>query len=236
MRIKIQPLGDAAVHISFGDEISDKIHRDIMQMIPLLKTIKGITEWMPAYNTLTVYYRPERISYQELAAILAESYYSRVDEGAVQRLVYEIPVYYGGETGPDLPFVADYHHLSTEEVISLHSNTEYLIYMLGFVPGFPYLGGLSERLAIPRLDHPRLRVPAGSVGIGGKQTGIYPAEVPSGWRIIGITPITLFDIENSPPNLVAAGNYIKFFPITGKEYEKIKEDYHYKISTYKKEG
>lgn len=168
---------------------------------------------MPAYCTVIIYYQPEVISYQVLEKVL-KSNYSIADKVEREKtIVYEIPVYYGGETGPDLPFVASYHQLSEEEVISLHASQEYLIYMMGFVPGFPYLGGLPQSLAVPRLEHPRPSVQAGAVGVGGDQTGIYPAEVPSGWRIIGITPVPLFD-HKSPVT-------VSFF---GRELYQISSD------------
>lgn len=143
-----------------------------------------------------------------------------------------------GGNRPDLSFVARMHELSEEEVIQLHSSKEYLIHMMGFVPGFPYLGGLPEKLAVPRLEHPRPRIPSGSVGIGGNQTGIYPAEVPSGWRIIGITPVKLFDVERRPPFLFESGNYIKFYPIDFHEYKRIQKlvaDQTYELYTTKRE-
>ena len=134
-------------------------------------------------------------------------------------LVVEIPVFYGGSYGEDLKDVAAHAGLTEEEVIKLHSSVDYNIYMLGFLPGFPYLGGLDPKLFTPRLDNPRTKIPEGSVGIGGEQTGIYPLESPGGWRLIGRTPLKLYDPDREQPFLYQAGDYIRFVPITAEEYE-----------------
>ena len=240
MGIQLQPLGDLALEVSFGDTISESIHKEIQQFISRLQQakIKGIMEWVPTYTSVAIYYLPDVINYSILIKKIEEIYNTSSQTELIEASVYEIPVYYGGKTGPDLSFVSQYQGLSEEEVIALHANKEYLIYMMGFVPGFPYLGGLSQRLDVPRLEHPRPSVLAGSVGIGGNQTGIYPSIVPSGWRIIGITPVKLFDMENSSPFLLSAGNYIKFFPIEFNEYVKIKQlvdEKKYSVTTYQKE-
>ncbi|MEH7117070.1 5-oxoprolinase subunit PxpB [Neobacillus vireti] len=238
---EIKAIGDSAIQVSFGNQINEEIHSEIQQFLTSLRDekIKGMIEWVPAYCTVAIYYQPEIISHDDLEKILkrmlsTSTHKMKQDKG----MVYEIPVYYGGETGPDLSFVASYHQLSEEEVISLHTSKEYLIYMMGFVPGFPYLGGLPPSLAIPRLEHPRSSVQAGAVGIGGNQTGIYPSEVPSGWRIIGITPVPLFDVNRPSPFLFSAGNYIKFHSIDLQEYKRIKQliaNNTYELKTYKRE-
>jgi inhibitor of KinA len=127
----------------------------------------------------------------------------------------EIPVRYGGADGPDLEEVAALNHLSAEEVIAIHSGAEYLVHFLGFSPGFPYLGGMPESIAAPRLETPRRSVPAGSVAIGGRQTGIYPTASPGGWRIIGRTPLRLFQPEADPPVLLQMGDHVRFVPVAG---------------------
>ncbi|MEH7096710.1 5-oxoprolinase subunit PxpB [Neobacillus vireti] len=239
--IEIKSLGDLSLQVSFGNQISEKIQREIQQFIRGLEeaNIKGITEWVPAYCTVAIHYQPERISYHDLKSWVKRIYTSSANKmDDEQRLVYEVPVYYGGATGPDLAYVADYHQISEKEVIQQHTSKEYLIYMMGFVPGFPYLGGLPPSLAVPRLDHPRPSVKAGAVGIGGNQTGIYPADVPSGWQIIGITPLKLFDLERPSPFLFSAGNYIKFYPIDWNEYKRIQQVTAmkvYQLKTYKRE-
>lgn len=139
------------------------------------------------------------------------------------RYVIEIPVCYGEEFGPDLEFVANHNGLTPEEVIRIHSSAEYLVYMVGFAPGFPYLGGMPEAIAAPRRPSPRLAIPAGSVGIAGKQTGVYPIETPGGWQIIGRTPIALFVPDSNPPTILASGDRICFRPISRQEYMERKE-------------
>ena len=136
--------------------------------------------------------------------------------------VLEVPVLYGGEEmGPDLKFVAENAKMSEEEVIKLHSEPEYLIYMLGFTPGFTYLGGLNDAIETPRLKTPRVKIPAGSVGIAGKQTGVYPIDSPGGWQLIGRTPLKMYDADREKPILPEAGQYIKFVPIDRAEFDRI---------------
>ena len=149
----------------------------------------------------------------------------RVDAraGETRKRIFEIPVCYGGEYGPDIQNIAEHAGLSQEEVIQIHSSRDYLIYMLGFLPGFTYLGGLDERLHTPRLANPRIRIPAGSVGIGGSQTGIYPLDSPGGWQLMGMTPVKTYDPSRETPILVEAGDYIRFVPVEEEEYLQIKE-------------
>ncbi|WP_042461076.1 5-oxoprolinase subunit PxpB [Neobacillus dielmonensis] len=237
--MQIEPLGDMGIRIKFGNIISEDIHREIQQFTSQLKDkpINGIIEWVPSYTNVAIYYQPDIISYSDLITELNTLYERTNKVEPFNSTVYEIPVYYGGEAGPDFSFIADSTGVSEEEVIRLHSSQVYLIYMMGFVPGFPYLGGLPNQLAVPRLPHPRPSVLPGSVGIGGNQTGIYPSEVPSGWRIIGRTPVKLFDIEDSPPVLLEAGNYLKFCPIDEAEFHRIKQladEQKYTVTTYKR--
>jgi inhibitor of KinA len=146
-----------------------------------------------------------------------------LDREARRRTV-EIPVCYGGEYGPDLEFVARHNGLDAEEVIRIHTAGEYLVYMIGFTPGFPYLGGLSARIAAPRLEKPRFKVPGGSVGIAGRQTGIYPLTAPGGWRLIGRTPLSLFTPALDPPCLLRPGDAVTFKAISREEYERLREE------------
>ena len=143
--------------------------------------------------------------------------------GAQRKRVFEIPVCYGGAYGPDLKTIADHAGLTQEEVIRIHSSRDYLIYMLGFLPGFCYLGGLAERIHTPRLANPRKNIRAGSVGIGGSQTGIYPLDSPGGWQLMGMTPVKTYDPEREIPILVEAGDYIRFIPVDEGEYRRIKD-------------
>lgn len=213
--IHFHPLGDQAIQLVFGYQIDEDTHKQILHYMALLQeqTELPITEAVPAYTTITLYYDALKISYDELKLQLRSFTNQLQNSPKVKRYIIEIPVLYGGDYGPDLADVASYHQLSIEEVISLHSSRPYLVYMLGFAPGFPYLGGLSPRIATPRLSRPRARVAAGSVGIAGSQTGVYSIESPGGWRIIGRTPLHLYDPENEQPILLNAGDYVRFVPI-----------------------
>ena len=221
--IRILLTGDTSLSVEFGDEIDEAINRDIRAYkIALEKAaVPGIVETVPTYRSLMVHYDPSVIRYGELREKLEKL----LDEMAAVTIpsapVLEIPVLYGGEMGPDLPFVAKHAGLSEEEVIRIHSSAEYLIYMLGFTPGFTYLGGMSDKIAAPRLQLPRVRIPAGSVGIAGKQTGVYPIDSPGGWQLIGRTPVKMYDPDREVPILPEAGQYIKFYPVTQEEYDGI---------------
>lgn len=225
MEYVISPLGDLAAVLSFGNEINEQTNRKIRHFIYKLEKekVRGIVEWVPAYTSLTIFYQPEIIAYDILKAELEKASLSSWELNTDRPFVYEIPVCYGEEWGQDLACVADYHGMDEQEVINLHANREYLIHMMGFMPGFPYLGGLPEKLAVPRLEKPRQNVMPGAVGIGGNQTGIYPADVPSGWRIIGTTPVTLFSLEKEEPFLFSSGHYIKFMPISKEQFLSIKK-------------
>ncbi|TVZ81939.1 inhibitor of KinA [Aeribacillus composti] len=241
MEFSIQPLGDTGIIIQFGTEISEAIYQQIRQYVYWLEQscIEGIVEWVPAYTTLTVFYRPNIISYDELSQKLLKIGEKIESMPVPDPIVIEIPTLYGKEAGPDIQFVAETNGLSEEEVVKIHSSSDYLIYMIGFVPGFPYLGGMDKRIAAPRKKTPRSRIPAGSIGIAGEQTGIYPLETPGGWQIIGRTPVKLYDPQKQDPILLKAGDYIRFVPITEREYEKIEQQVlkgSYKVVKYKKEA
>ena len=203
--VKISTAGDSALLIEFGQEISPEINARITAFVHLLKAqhIEGVQDMIPAFTSLLINYDPRVVNYK-----------SRV---------FEIPVCYGGEYGPDIENIAKHAGLTEEEVIEIHSSKDYLIYMLGFLPGFSYLGGLDERIHTPRLANPRIRIPAGSVGIGGSQTGIYPLDSPGGWQFLGMTPVKTYDPEREDPILFEAGNYIRFVPVSEEEYKQIKE-------------
>ncbi|MDR9796993.1 MAG: allophanate hydrolase [Bacillaceae bacterium] len=241
MEFSIQPLGDTGIIIQFGTEISEAIYQQIRQYVYWLEQscIEGIVEWVPAYTTLAVFYRPNIISYDELSQKLLKIGEKIESMPVPDPIVIEIPTLYGKEAGPDIQFVAETNGLSEEEVVKIHSSSDYLIYMIGFVPGFPYLGGMDKRIAAPRKKTPRSRIPAGSIGIAGEQTGIYPLETPGGWQIIGRTPVKLYDPQKQDPILLKAGDYIRFVPITEREYEKIEQQVlkgSYKVVKYKKEA
>ena len=216
--------GDSSICAEFGNEISKEINAQIRAFNILLKEsgIAGIVETIPTYRSLLIQYDPGVISYKSLEGKL-KKLLARLDSVEIPPSeVLEVPVLYGGEEmGPDLKFVAENAKMSEEEVIKLHSEPEYLIYMLGFTPGFTYLGGLNDAIETPRLKTPRVKIPAGSVGIAGKQTGVYPIDSPGGWQLIGRTPLKMYDADREKPILPEAGQYIKFVPIDRAEFDRI---------------
>lgn len=215
--------GDCAVCVEFGNEISPEINRKIRAFkIALEKEqIRGIVETVPTYRSLLVVYRPEVIRFKELTEKFDRVMQNMGNVRIPSPTVIEIPVLYGGELGPDLENVASHNGLTPDEVIRIHTSKEYLIYMLGFIAGFPYLGGMSKEIATPRLKSPRVKIEGGSVGIAGEQTGIYPVASPGGWQLIGRTPLKLYDAEREKPVLLEAGQYIRFRSVTGEEYAEI---------------
>ena len=177
---------------------------------------------VPTYRSATVHYRPEVLSYEELKQLLLSLTQGGPEE-TEELPVVEIPVCYGEEYGPDLLEVAQHCSLTPEEVIARHTAPTYRIYMLGFTPGFPYLGGMDPSIAAPRRKEPRIHIPAGSVGIAGEQTGVYPIVSPGGWQLIGRTPLRLFDPQREQPILLSAGAGIRFVPIDEETFRKMEE-------------
>ena len=224
-KIKILTAGDASILIEFGKEISPEINQRISAVVQLMKEqhIEGLVDMIPAFCSLLINYDPRVISYEEIRERVERLIKVDIKSENGKKKVFEIPVCYGGEYGPDLANIAAHAGLSEEEVIEIHSSQDYLIYMLGFLPGFTYLGGLDERIHTPRLANPRIKINAGSVGIGGSQTGIYPVDSPGGWQLMGMTPVKTYDPERETPILVEAGDYIRFVPITEEEYKRIQD-------------
>lgn len=225
MKPTISPVGDRAISIDFGQVIDPTINRHIRQTIERIKELQleGIIELVPTYCALLVEYDAMLYSYSEICNIIEPT----LEEGMTNTTnelvtVVEVPTVYGGEFGPDLSFVASHNHLSEGEVISIHSGTDYLVYMLGFIPGFTYLGGMDPRIATPRLSSPRTLIPAGSVGIAGEQTGTYPSDSPGGWQIIGRTPVTMYDMSKAQAALLKTGDYVRYVPIDESEFHRIK--------------
>ncbi len=218
--------GDKAFFIEFGNVIAPELSRRVRRLLLAIQNVRipGVTETVPAYRSLLVHYDPLKISPTELRGRLETLEQSAADSEFPEPMVTEIPTAYGNEYGPDLEFVAKHNGLSPEEVVRIHTGNVYPIYMIGFIPGFAYLGGASSRIATPRLGTPRSRIPGGSVGIAGNQTGIYPAESPGGWQLIGRTPIELFQSHKEPPALLQAGNHVIFVRITPQEFTRIKEE------------
>lgn len=224
-KIKLLTAGDSSILLQFGNTIDPAINRKIAATVQLMREqhINGVTDVIPAFCSLLINYDPRVISYEQIKCRMEALVKIDVTAGDTRKRVFEIPVCYGGEYGPDIQNIADHAGLSVEEVIQIHTSRDYLIYMLGFLPGFTYLGGLDERIHTPRLANPRIRIPAGSVGIGGSQTGIYPMDSPGGWQLMGMTPVKTYDPDREVPILVEAGDYIRFVAIDEDEFHRIKE-------------
>lgn len=224
--LKYKPSGDTALIIKAGDEIAKEINRVVRKLLIRIEreNIYGVVDFIPSYNELMVCFDPALTDFAELTARI------RCIEDDIDSIeladppVIEVPVLYGGSQGPDLAEVADNCKMTEEDVITIHCSVEYLVYMLGFTPGFCYLGGMDKRIATQRKKDPRLKVPSGSVGIADYQTGIYPLESPGGWQIIGKTPLRLFDPHRRPEFLFTTGDRIMFRPVSEEEYNKIEKD------------
>ena len=220
--------------VRFADE--PKPNAKALQKVRALQSyleerpLAGMIETVPAFHSLTLYYDPltvrmhmndQATSSEYVKERLREIVSSLHERSLPPPRRVDIPVCYGGSFGPDIAAVAEHNGLHADDVIHIHSSGEYTVFMLGFAPGFPYLGGMDQRLAMPRKATPRLRIPAGSVAIAGEQTGIYPLESPGGWNLIGRTPLTLFNQRSDPPTLLKAGAIVRFHPITESEFSQM---------------
>ncbi|MEO7765950.1 MAG: 5-oxoprolinase subunit PxpB [Ferruginibacter sp.] len=221
-RFQITPLSDRSVLVSFGNIIDASINEKVFSLHQLLlqNPFDGFIESVPAYASLAVFFDTLKIkkltgitAFVFVKKFLIQLLYQAHSLKVTEYPVKKIPVCYDPEFAVDIIDVAQLHGLSIPEVISLHTSVIYRVYMIGFTPGFAYMGTLVQELITPRKEQPRLIVPAGSVGIAGAQTGIYPIESPGGWQIIGKTPLQLFNAKNTSPCLLAAGDRIQFFPI-----------------------
>lgn len=223
---RILPIGDRALSVEFGNEIDEHINARLMGFIKLLsdEKIKGIEEFVPSFRAVLIHYNPAILTYDEMAGIIESALKKPFHETSHKKRIVKVPVCYEGEYAPDIEFVAQHAGISVQEVIDIHTAKPYLVYMLGFQPGFPYLGGLDERIHTPRLESPRLKLEAGSVGIGGAQTGLYPMESPGGWRIIGLTPVRCYNPDKAKPIPYRAGDYIQFVSISSDEYERLRDE------------
>lgn len=219
------PFGDSALLVEFGNFISLEANLKVIALEDAVAkaSIRGVKELVPTYRSLLIRYDPLEISYEQLVFRVSDIEKALKIGSASDGRKVVVPVVYGGEYGPDLAFVAREHGLTEEQVVRLHVGRNYRVYMIGFVAGFPYLGKVADEIATPRLETPRLKVPAGSVGIAEKQTGIYPCEAPGGWQIIGRTPLKLFDPLQQPPALLKAGDIISFKQISEKEFKTMQK-------------
>lgn len=226
VEIRILNAGEKGLVVDFGNVIDPGVNDSVHRLAQSIRTniADDVIEIIPTYRSLMVYFDPLGISrdaiIEKIRPLLHSTVESRDQENTAT--VVSIPVCYGADYGPDLEFVADHNKLTAQEVIAIHTSKPYQVYMLGFTPGFPYLGGMSERIAAPRLAQPRVSIPAGSVGIAGSQTGIYPIESPGGWQLIGRTPLKVFNPGSPNPFLIAAGNFLQFAAIDAAEYEDIR--------------
>jgi inhibitor of KinA len=233
------PIGECGILVEFGNKIHPDIHKKTKALTDYLEInpFDGMVECVSAFSSVAVFYDPmkvkgskiniiekDMISYEIVKSILEKILLNLDHYDNSKKRIVEIPVCYGGEFGPDLEYVAKYNKVTVDEVIKIHSSGEYLVYMIGFAPGFPYLGGMSEKISAPRRESPRVLIPKGSVGIAGKQTGVYPIGTPGGWQLIGRTPVELFRPKESSPSLLKPGDIVKFYPVSYEEYKKHKEE------------
>ncbi|RIX60500.1 5-oxoprolinase subunit PxpB [Paenibacillus nanensis] len=237
----VSPMGDSCILFRLGEGIDECTHRLVMAAVGRIEADRfaGYVECVPAFASVAVYYEPAAVWRSRTPEEFAcRSVYeivlgrlTKLLDGLLQDAerfsdspgrIVTIPVCYGGSFGPDLEHVANHCGLSPQQIIDLHSGGLYLVHMIGFAPGFPYLGGMPRQLAVPRRETPRAVIPAGSVGIAGAQTGVYPLATPGGWQLIGRTPVELFRPDADMPSLLQAGDRVRFQPITADEFDNWK--------------
>jgi inhibitor of KinA len=220
---RILPAGDSALIVEFDDRIDPIVNAQAVAFADAIQAAKipGIRDVAPSFRSVAVYFDPLRTPYDALMAAVEQHAARPVGDATADRDPIRIPVCYGGELGPDLPAVAAFAKTSEAAVIQIHASTTYRVFMLGFVAGFAYMGIVDDRIAMPRHSTPRVRVPLGTVGIGGVQTGIYPAETPGGWQLIGRTPVKPFDASRAEPFLMKAGDAVQFYAIDRVQYDEL---------------
>lgn len=220
---RIVPAGDAACTVEFAERIDPLVNLQAIALAGAVRAaaVAGVRDVVPTYRSVTVYFDPLRTEYQHLVARLETEAQRPGGTATTDRHPVRIPVCYGGEFGPDLSEVAAFGHIAEDEVIRLHASKPYRVFMLGFVPGFAYLGLVDDQIAAPRRRMPRVRVPRGSVGIAGAQTGVYPVETPGGWQLVGRTPVKPFDPSRREPFLMQPGDTVQFYPIDRAEFDRL---------------
>jgi len=219
-RKQFQRASDKSLLIYFGQQITFDAHERVRKFLQLLASepVAGVRNLHPAYCSVLIKFDPLKRRHEELEETL-QQYLARLDDVTLpEPRQVEIPVCYGGEYGPDLQDVSAMLAMTPEQVVELHSSTNYIVYFLGFVPGFAYLGELPKALATARLPTPRRTVPAGSVGIAGSQTGVYPVATPGGWRLLGRTPISMFRPQQNGLSLLSIGDRVRFSPISPEQF------------------
>ena len=239
MEAKFLISGDSAISIQMGSEISLEVNQLVrMLFLELTKNpVEGIVEMVPTYASLMVHYRPEKILFEQLKEEIEKRIEQMNQTEESSHIVKEIPICYGGEFGPDIKDCADYEGVSEEEFIRMHSGHEYYTYMLGFAPGHAYMARFEEAFHFKRRDSPRVRIPGQSIVVQLNLSNLIPFDQPCGWNIIGATPLTICDYSKEDPFLVHAGEWVRYMPVSEREYKKIKEDVRkgtYRLKTYEK--
>ena len=237
MDVKFLVAGDRAVSVEFGKVICLETNEKVRMLEEKLKEspIDGVVEVVPTYCSLIVHYRPEVLLYDELVQELKERLDNMHSVQKKKKIVKEIPIFYGGETGPDLEYCARLEHISTEEIIRKHSEHEYYVYMLGFAPGHPYMARFEEPYSFKRRESPRVKIPARSVVVQLNLSDLIPFEQPCGWNIIGSTPLDICNFKKEEPFLLSAGDWVRHVPVTKEEYDRIRRDVEngtYQVKTY----
>ena len=222
MIYSIVPAGDSAIVVEFEARIDLVVNAMAIAVAEAVQAngVAGVRDVVPTYRSVAIYFDPLRTDMNALTDCIERATSRAEQSTTVARAPLRIPVCYGGEFGPDLPAVAGFARCSEDAVVQTHASTIYRVFMLGFVPGFAYLGIVDERIAMPRHAVPRVRVPARSVAIAGVQTGIYPGDTPGGWQLIGRTPVAPFDPDRPEPFLLKAGDAVQFYPIDRDEYDR----------------
>ena len=223
---RLVPAGDSALVVEFEERIDPAVNARAVALADSIQAaaLVGVRDVVPTYRSVAVYFDPLSTNYDALVASVKRGAAQPAPQSSRGRVPIRVPVCYGGELGPDLVRVADFGHLSEADVVAIHSGANYRVFMLGFVPGFAYMGIVDARIAVPRHSAPRVRVPLGSVGIAGAQTGIYPADTPGGWQLIGRTPVKPFDPSRAEPFLLKAGDTVRFCPIDRGEFDCLSEE------------
>jgi len=218
-KLKFRTMGDRSLLVELGDGISPSVNQRVQELFTALDLhpVDGVRELVPSYRSLLVVYDPLNITLADLKRTIRDTYQNLDQTELPEPRTIDIPIVYGGEQGPDLDSVAQYHHITPQAVIDYHTRPTYRVYMIGFTPGYPYLGEVPDAITTPRRKTPRILVPKGSVGIAKQQTGIYSVDSPGGWQIIGWTPVNLFDPQARPPSVLMMGDRVRFQAISAQE-------------------